>query len=147
MLHGKVQVGHGLRLYTLGGIDDDDGPVTSHQGASDLVGKVDVSGCIDEIQLVGVTVFGLVVERHRVALYRDTTLALQFHAVEHLIAKVPIRDRIASLNQPIRERGLAVVNMGDDAEVADVFDGGSRFHAVPSRCARKSRGFYQTSTA
>ena len=47
-------------------------------------------------------------------------LALQIHGVEHLLPHLPLVERAGELDQPVGERGLAVVDVGDDAEVADV---------------------------
>ncbi len=48
-------------------------------------------------------------------------LALQVHRVQHLVdhlalgSRVPVRSK-----QPVGQGGLAVVDVGDDAEIADV---------------------------
>ena len=43
---------------------------------------------------------------------------LDRHRVEHLVAKLPVGHHVRALNEPVRQRRFAVVDMGDDAEVA-----------------------------
>jgi hypothetical protein len=50
---------------------------------------------------------------------RDAPLALEVHGVEVLLAHLPRVDRPRQLQDAIRERGLSVVDVGDDAEVPD----------------------------
>ena len=42
------------------------------------------------------------------------------HRVEHLRFHFAIAQTAAALDQPVRERGFAVVDMGDDRKVSDV---------------------------
>jgi len=51
---------------------------------------------------------------------RDPALALEVHRVEHLVFHLTHRHRPRELEQPVGKRRLAVVDMGDDAEVSDV---------------------------
>ncbi len=44
-----ITIGHALRLDALRGIDDQQGPFTGRQRARYFIGKVDVTGCVDEI--------------------------------------------------------------------------------------------------
>ncbi len=50
----------------------------------------------------------------------DPPLALDVHRVEVLLAHVPRIDRAGEFQDAVRERGLAVVHVGDDRDVADV---------------------------
>src|SRR6185312_8656475 len=50
-------------------------------------------------------------------------LLLDVHRVEHLLAHVAERHGAGGLDQPVSERRLAVVDMRDDGEVADVVEG------------------------
>ena len=47
-------------------------------------------------------------------------LALEVHGVEELLGHLPLGEGPRPLHQPVGERGLAVVDVGDDGEVADV---------------------------
>ena len=86
----------------------------------DLVGEVHVARGVDEVQDVVLAVLGLVVEAHRVLLDRDPALPLQVHGVQELLGHLPLGEGARPLQQAVGERGLAVVDVGDDREVADV---------------------------
>ncbi len=61
----------------------------------------------------------LPVHPDRLGLDRDPALALEVHGVENLRAHVAPGDRAGHLEDAIRERRLAVVDVRDDREVAD----------------------------
>ena len=82
--------------------------------------EVDVSGRVDEIQLILGAVFRVVEKRHRVALDGDTPFTLEIHRIEDLIAEIAIGDAATALDQPVGQSGLPVVDVGYDAEVSDV---------------------------
>ena len=58
-------------------------------------------------------------EANRLRLDGDAALALEVELVEHLVLHVAQRDGPGRLEQPIGKRGLAVIDVRDDAEVAD----------------------------
>ena len=74
---------------------------------------------VDEVELVCETVRSGVVEAHRLRLDGDAALALEVEGVEQLVLHIAHRHRPGPLQQAIGERRLAVVDVGDDAEVAD----------------------------
>jgi hypothetical protein len=80
-----VEVGHGLGLDALGGVDHQDGALAGGEGAGDLVGEIDVAGGVEQVELVGLAVAGGVFHRHRVGLDGDALLALKVHRVELLV--------------------------------------------------------------
>ena len=140
VLQGQVQVGDRLRLDPLGCVDDDDRAVARHQRAPHLVGEVHVSGGVDQVQPVGPTVLRGEGERDRVALDRDAALALELHVVEHLVAELARSHAVARLDQAIGERRLAVIDVRDDAEVANVLHGRPfRIGYAPDRAIRDGR--------
>ncbi len=49
----QVDVGERLRLDSLGRVDDEQRALARGERSRDLVGEVDVSGRVDEVQLVG----------------------------------------------------------------------------------------------
>src|SRR5205085_2704131 len=75
---------------------------------------------VDEVQLVVLPVGGAVLEADGLGLDRDAALALELHLVEELVLLLAIGDRAAPLEQSVREGRLAVIDVGDDREVADV---------------------------
>jgi hypothetical protein len=59
-----------------------------------------------------------VVHPHRGGLDRDAALAFEVHGVEHLLAHLAGGDGAGDLEEAVGECGLAVVDVGDDAEIA-----------------------------
>ena len=59
-------------------------------------------------------------QAHILRLDRDPSLALDVHPVEVLSSHRPLVDDTGELQHPISQRGLAVVDMGDDAEVPNL---------------------------
>ena len=81
--------------------------------------EVDVAGRVDQVQLVSLAV-ERVVDRDGAGLDRDAALALQVHVVEQLLAELALGDRARLEQELVGQRALAVVDVGDDREVADV---------------------------
>ena len=78
-----------------------------------------MTGRVDHVERVGGT---LVCPRHahRLALDRNSTLALDVHTIEVLVAHLARFDNSGQLEHAIRERRLPMIDMGDDAEVTDL---------------------------
>ncbi len=93
---------------------------------------------VDQVELVGLAVFGRIGHADRLELDRDSALALQVHRVEHLVLHVALADRPGVLQQAVGQRGFAVVDVGDDAEVPHAVLG--RGHAAMLE-ARKIRAW------
>jgi hypothetical protein len=89
----------------------------------DLVGEIDMAGRVDKIEHVILAVARAVIQPHRLRLDGDAALALDIHRIQHLIDHFARFERAGKLNQPVGKRRFAVVDMGDDREVADVCDG------------------------
>ena len=74
---------------------------------------------VDQVQLIELPVLGAIVEAHGLRLDGDAALPLDIHGIEHLLLHLPRRKPAAELDQPVCQRRLAVIDMGDDGEVAD----------------------------
>jgi hypothetical protein len=120
VVDGEIDVGQRLRLDPLAGVDQQQRAFARRQRARDLVGEVDVARRVDQVELVGLAVARVVGEAHRLGLDGDTPLAFQLHGIEHLLLHLPVAEPAAALNQAVGQRRLAVVDVGDDREVADV---------------------------
>ena len=119
----RVGVGDRLRLHALRGVDDQQRALAGGEAARHLVGEVDVPGRVDQVQVVGLAVGGLVVDPHGLGLDGDPALALEVHRVEHLRHVRARIDRAGQLEDAVGERRLAVIDVGDDREVADAVHG------------------------
>jgi hypothetical protein len=60
-----------------------------------------------------------------VAFDGNAALSFEIHVIECLILHVAFADRIGVLQQSVGEGTLAVVDVGDDAEITDIFHGDS----------------------
>ncbi len=115
VLECEITVGERLGLDPLRGIHDEHDTLTRGERSADLVTEVDVARGVDEMQPV-------VPPRHAhvLRLDRDPALALEVHRVEVLGAHVAGLDCTGDLEDAIGQRRLAVVDVGDDREIADV---------------------------
>ena len=124
-----VDVGQRLRLDALAGVDHQQRALAGGERARHLIGEVDMAGRVDQVEDVVLAIVGLVVEAHGLRLDGDAALALDVHVVEHLLLHVAQLEAAGRLDQAVGQRRLAVVDMGDDCEIADVGNGGA--HGAP----------------
>ena len=120
MLDRHVEIGEGLGLHALGGIDEQQHPFAGSQSPRHFIGEVHVSGGIHEVQVVLAPDLILVRQSNGLRLDRDPAFALDVEVVEKLVPKVALGDQARSLNQTIGKRGFSVVDVGDDAEIANL---------------------------
>jgi hypothetical protein len=81
-----------------------------------------VAGRIHQVQNIGLAVERLIFEAHCLGFDRDAALTLDIHGIEHLLHHVALGQRAGRLDETVCQRRLAVVDVGDNGEVADVFD-------------------------
>ena len=84
-----------------------------------------MTGRIDQVQLIVLTVGGFVRKGDRVAFYRDAALAFDVHRIEHLVMVFTLRNAASGLDQSIGQSRLAVIDVGDDAKIPDMFHASS----------------------
>ena len=75
---------------------------------------------VDEVQYIDLAVVGAVIQTHGARLDGDAALALELHGVEDLVLHLALFNGMALLQQPVCQRGFAVVNVGDDRKIADM---------------------------
>ncbi len=134
---GRVAVRHGLGFHTLRRIHDQQRALAGSQRTADLVTEVDVARSVDEIEHVDFSVARRVRQRHRLRLDRDPALALDRIRIEHLRLHLARFEAAAQLDDAVGQRGLAVVHVRDDGEIADVV------HALPKSPAGWPMGYRQ----
>ena len=123
VVHRQVQVGKGLRLDALRGVDKEHSPFARLERTRHLVGEVDVARRVDEVQHVvglrSVRAVGLPRQPDVLCLDGDAALTLDVHAIEVLSAHVSLRDHARELQHPVGQGRFAVVDVRDDAKVPD----------------------------
>ena len=75
---------------------------------------------IDEVQLVFLARWTGVVERYALRLDRDATFAFEIHGIENLRFHFALAQAATHLDKTVRQRGLAVIDVGNNGEVANV---------------------------
>ena len=120
VLDRLVDVGERLRLHPLRRVDDQQRALAGGEAAADLIGEIDMAGRVHQVEDVIRAVRGAVIEPHRLRLDRDPALLLELHIVEHLAVRHLARGQPAGgLDQPVGQGRFAMVDMGDDGEIAD----------------------------
>ncbi len=114
-----IAVGHGLRFHALRGIHHQQRAFAGGERAANFVGKIDVAGGVDQVQAVDLAILRLVGQRGGLRLDGDAALPLEVHGIEHLRLHLAVGQAAAKLDDTISQRGLAVVDMGDDGKIAD----------------------------
>ena len=117
---GELGVGERLSFDALRSVHHQQRAFAGREAARDLVGEVHVARRVDEVQLVFIAVAGAIEQADSVGLDGDAALALEVHGVEHLLRHLALGERARHLEQPVGQRGLAVVDVGDNREVADI---------------------------
>ena len=120
VVDSQIHVGQGLSFDALGGVHHQHRPLAGLQGPGDLVGKVHVPRRVDEVEHVLLPVLGGVEHAHGGGLDGDAPFPLDVHGVQKLGLHVPLGYGVGELHHPVRQGGLAVIDMSDDAEVADM---------------------------
>ena len=118
VIDGQVGVGQRLRLHALAGVHHQQRALARGQRPRNLVAEVHVARRVDQVELVGVAVVRLVHHAHGVGLDGDAALPLQVHVVQDLGLHLAPGHRAGQFQQPVAQRRLAVVDVGDDREVA-----------------------------
>ena len=119
VFEGEVEIRQRLRLDALGRVDEQHRSFACGKGTRHLIGEIHVTWGVDQIQDVGVAVGCLIRQAHRLGLDRDAPLTLDVHPVEVLGTHLSLLDHAGGLQHAVGQRGLAVVDVRDDAEVAD----------------------------
>ena len=121
MLYRRIKISHSLRFNTLGRINDQKHPFTGCQGAGYFIGKIHMSGSIDEIEFIFFTLAICIWQSHGLAFYGDSPLPFDIHIVKNLIPKMTIIHQPGYLNQTVSQCGFSMVNMGNNAKVSYIF--------------------------
>ena len=115
-----------LRQRPLARVDEQEHAVDHRQPALDLAAEVGVARRVDDVDLRPAVADGRVLGEDR-----DALLALEVDRVEHALGDVLVRAEGAGLpEQRVDERRLAVVDVRDDGDVADIRADGHRLRVA-----------------
>ena len=112
----------GLRQRALRRVDEQQHRIDHEQGALDLAAEVGVSGRVDDVEADV-----RIVDRRLLGEDRDALLAFEIAGIHD-----PVDDRLVRAERPglaehrVDQRGLAVVDVRDDGDVAQVVAGRER---------------------
>ena len=73
---------------------------------------------INQVELIVFTIGACVGQAHTLALDGDASFPLDIHSVQHLIAELPLIYKPGVFDEPIRQGGFAMVNVGNNTEVS-----------------------------
>ena len=85
-----------------------------------------MTGRVHQVEDVVLAILGPIIEPDGLGLDGDAALALDIHRIEHLLAHVAQGHGAGGLDQPVGEGRFAMVDMGDDGEIADIVDAACR---------------------
>ena len=120
MVNGEVRVREGLRLDSLGGVDDQERAFAGGERARNLVGKIHVARCVDEVELIDLPVLCGVHHADGMGLDGNAAFALEVHGIKDLLLHLAHCQGAGQFQQAIGQRRFSVVDVRDDREVADV---------------------------
>lgn len=115
MFHSHIEHRQRLRLNTLRGIHEQNGSFTRGEAAAHLVPKIRMPRSVDEIEL-----HTRILHTHRLELDGNPPLALQIHGIQQLRFHLTMLLGASQLDHAVGKRGLAVIDVRDDAEIADI---------------------------
>ena len=118
-VHGHHSVGDRLGLNALRGVHHEHRAFACRQASAHFIGEVDVTRGVDKVELVLLAIVGGIGDAHGLALDGNTALALDIHGIEQLLFHIALGYRAGKLENAVGKRRLAMVDMGDDAEIAN----------------------------
>ncbi len=110
-LHRRVTIGDALGFDSLRCIHNQQGPLAGRQRARNLVGKIDMTRCVNEIELVCLAITRRIIKPDTLRLYGDAAFALEFHGIEDLVFHFTLTQSTADLNKTISQGRLAVIHV------------------------------------
>ena len=119
-VHSEVGVGKGLGFDALRGVHHQESALAGVQTAGDFVVEVHVTGRVDQVEYIFFAVLRGIIEFDGAGFDGDAAFAFEFHVVEQLVFHVALFHGAGQFEDAVGEGGLAVVDVGDDGEIADM---------------------------
>src|SRR6266849_5270732 len=114
---GEKRIRNGLRFHALRCVNNQERAFAGREGARNFIRKIYVAGRVNQIQSIRISVFRFVMQADAFCFDGDAALALEVHGVEHLRVHLALGQRAGQFEKTVGERGLAMVDVRDDAEI------------------------------
>ncbi len=119
MVDSLVQITNGLCLNTLRSIHHQQRALAGGNGTGHLITEVHVSWRVNQVEPIRLPT-PHVIHLDGVALDGDALLPLQVHVVQHLVFHLAVAQRARKFQQTVCQGTFPMVDMGDNAKVADI---------------------------
>ena len=133
VIQRQIDICKCLRLNALGCIHHKDPPVAGCQGTAHLIVKIHMARRVYQVENILISILRLIDDAHGLGLDRNTPLPLQFHIVQYLCLHLTACQKPCLLDDPIRQRGLTVIYVGNDTKISDF----TLIHCTPSVTFRR----------
>jgi hypothetical protein len=114
-----------LRFDTLSAVHDKHRSLTGGEGPRNLIVEIDVPRCVDEIQIIVLTVKGFVDKANSAGFYGDSAFALNIHIIKELFLHVPLVNRAGKLKYTVGKGGFPMIYMGYDGKIPYILNNNS----------------------
>ena len=120
MIQRQIHIRQSLGFNALGCVYHKNSAVTGCQASGYLVVKVHMSRGVDQVKNILFSIFRVVDGADRLRLDGNAALPLQIHIIQYLGLHLTAGQKTGHLNDAVGQGRFAVVNVGDDTEVADL---------------------------
>ncbi len=103
IIQRQIDIGQGLGLNPLGGIHHQQTTFTGRQRAGDLIGKVNMSRRINQIQDILITIISDVGQTNGLGLDGDTPFPFKIHFIQKLVLHLTGRQRAGILQESVSQ--------------------------------------------
>ena len=117
MIQCQVYICQSLGLDSLRSIYYQHSTVTSCQTSGYLVVKIHMSGSIDQVKNVFVSIFRFVYSTHSLGFNRNTALTLQVHIVKNLLLHLTAGEKSRLFNDTVCQCGFTMIYMGNNTKI------------------------------
>ena len=104
MIQSKISVCKRLSLNALRCVNDQQCALAGGKRTGYLIVEIDVTGCVDQIQLIFLAVLCFVIKLDGVSLDRYAPLSFKIHIVKKLFRHIPDGNRLRKLKQTVGKR-------------------------------------------
>ena len=76
-----------------------------------------MSGCVDQVELVILSIFGVVDHPYSRCFNRHALFAFQVHCIQYLRGHIAVRDRVGHLQHAVCQGRFSVIHMRDNTKI------------------------------